>query len=436
MVCGLLLIWLSIYSRPCQRAPKGVQRDEPPCSSGSQAFMQRDETMRKRSLWTLAIAASCLASVGQDTFGQAPRQQRQEARAQRQEARQEARQAVRQNVQPQRLGNQVQYYNQQSWSQLDPWITRNQVPPANRVARVANAAVNATERALNTANAATANTAQRAAFGYSDPNAAGRTWFYDYYTYNPTYYSAPAPNTTVYGSAARYYDLNGDGVYDSLNTFRDSDNDGVYDAYDRYDFAAVAEQAPKPAAEPAPTNFTDAKRHTISGQIEATKVAKVNGNENMVAQVADKQDPEVKVIVDLGAAERWQGKPVQQGDSITATGPVEQVGEKQVLIAESVSIGDQKDVQVSRSAPVLEGQVVDVTRTEVKGTEHTLAIIDDGSTRQIVDLGPSASLKVNIAPQVKLSVQGVPVQVRDRSVLMAERVVVDGQEIPIQRWFR
>lgn len=384
----------------------------------------------KKTWWTLAIVTSCLLSTGQDGFSQTPRQQRLENRAQRAEARQEA----RDSIQAQRLANRTPYYTQQTWTQLDPWITRNQVPPVSRVARAAGAAVNATEQAVNTANTIAANNAAaRAAYGYNAPNAAASTWFYDYYTYSPTYYTAPAPNTTVYGSAARYYDLNGDGVYDSLSTFRDSDNNGVYDVYDRYDFAEF-DQAKQP--EPLPGSFSDAHRHTISGKIEDTKVAKVNGSDNLVAQVADAKTPDQKTIVDLGAAERWQGKPVQQGDMLTATGPVEQVGDKQVLIAETVSVGTQKDVQISRAAPMLEGQVVDVTQTEVKGAQHTLAIVDNGSQRQIVDLGPTNDLKVKVVPQVKVAVQGVPVQLRDRSVLMAERVVIDGQEVPIQRWFR
>lgn len=380
----------------------------------------------KKTVWTLAIVASCLVGTDEVGFGQTPRQQRLEARAERQEA--------RQNLQAQRLANRSQYYTQQTWSQLDPWITRNQVPPLARAARAAGTAVNATEQAINTANTIAANNAAaRAAYGYNAPGAAGTTWFYDYYTYSPTYYSAPAPNATVYGSAARYYDLNGDGVYDTLGSFRSSNNTGVYDVYDRYDFADV-DQAQQPA--PLPGSVTDAHRHTVTGKIEDTKVAKVNGTDNLVAQVADAKNPNQKTIVDLGAAQRWQGKPVQQGDSLTATGPVEQVGDKQVLIAETVSVGNQTNVQIARTAPMLEGQIVDVTHTQVQGADHTLAIIDNGSTRQIVDLGPTNDLKVKIEPQVKVAVQGVPVQVRDRSVLMAERVVVDGQEIPIQRWFR
>jgi hypothetical protein len=372
--------------------------------------------MKKMSL--VALLALSVAVSATTAFAQV-RTPRQERRIERQE---------------QRLDNRGLYYNSQSWTQLDPWITRNQVPAANRAVRAANAAATGAAVAANaTANAARAN----ARFGYSTPAATGAQpgWFYDYYTYSPTYYSPPANGAKVYGSATRYHDLNGDGVYDSLSTFKDSDNNGAYDVYDRYDFV----EAQKDQAQ-ANDNFqdapSDAGRHSVTGKIEATKVAKVNGSENLVVRIAaaGAADNSDVTIVDLGSVDRWKSDAVREGDQLNATGPVEQIGEKLVLIAESASIGQAKAASISRSSPVLEGQVVDVTRAEVKGAEHTLAIVDNGSTRQIIDLGPSAGLKVQIEPKSKIAVRGVPVQVRDRNVIMAETVDINGQQITIQRW--
>jgi len=372
--------------------------------------------MKKLPLITGAVLALTVVGSAATALAQV-RTPRQERRLERQE---------------QRLNNRVQYYNTQSWTQLDPWLTRNQIPAANRVARAANVAATGAAVAANaTANAARTN----ARFGYSTPAVAGSQpgWFYDYYTYSPTYYSPPASGAKVYGSATRYHDLNGDGVYDSLSTFRDSDNNGAYDVYDRYDFVEAQKDQPQ-----ANDNFddapTDASRHSVSGKIEATKLAKVNGAENLVVRIAPAGADSDVTIVDLGAADRWQSGAVREGDQLNATGPVEQIGEKRILIAESASIGQAKAVSISRTSPVLEGQVVDVTRAEVKGAEHTLAILDNGSSRQIVDLGPSAGLKVQIEPRAKIAVRGVPVQVRDRNVIMAESVDVNGQQITIQRW--
>ena len=112
--------------------------------------------MKYRYLLQMSLLVTGMAGMGDLCCGQVdtPRQER---KIERQE---------------QRLNNRVQYYNQQAWTQLNPWITRNQVPAATRAARVADAAVNA---------AAAAN----ARYGYATPNAVGTqpAWFYDYYTY-------------------------------------------------------------------------------------------------------------------------------------------------------------------------------------------------------------------------------------------------------------
>ena len=379
--------------------------------------------MQKVRFLSIALVSASTLLASQISYAQAP------GRAARIEARQD-RQAAR-------LGNRAQYYNQQTWTQLDPWISRNQVRPAPRVARAANVAANVTERALNTgANVANnAAVAANARFGYTNPNVATtpQGWFYDYYTYNPTFYAAPASGATVYGSAARYYDLNNDGVYDSLSTFRDADSNGAYDVYDRYDFAENSNDKNNDGIVDGPT---DANRHTVTGTINATKVAKVNGLESLVVRVADANANanSQATIVDLGSVELWPAQSIKEGDQLTATGPVEQIGDKVVLMAETAAVGNQKAVTIQRFAPRLEGQVVDVTRAEVKGAEHTMVIIESGSGRQIVDLGPADRLKFKVEPQMKIAVQGVPVQLRDHSVVLADRVDLNGQQVVIERW--
>lgn len=416
---------------------------------------------------TLALGTSLLAS--QFLCAQTPRQ---EARQERREQRQAQPPAAQQRQQAaQQLNNRSAYFSDGTWSTLDPWISRNKVQPlprtapagaaanaagraaeagANAVGRAARAAERATERAADAA----ANTANRAAnraaaagnaagatvagaaaanarFGFNNPNVANTkdTWFYDYYSFSPTVYSAGSGDAKAYGSAARYYDYNSDGIYDNLSTFRDSDNDGRFDAYDRLDFADVQNEKTDVAISDGPS---DASRHTVTGAVEAMKVAKVNGSENLVAKLASDRRDGV-TVVDLGAAERWKSDAIREGDQITATGPVEQVGEKQIILAETVSVGKQKEVQIARSGPRLQGMIVDVTNAEVKGAQHTMAIIESESSRQIVDLGPTNSLKVKVQPQTKISVQGVPVQFRDYSVVLADRIELDGQDIVIQR---
>lgn len=365
-----------------------------------------------------SIVITTLASTVGVSFGQVgtPRQER---RIERQE---------------QRLNNRTQYYNPQAWSQLNPWITRNQVPAATRAARAADAAVNIANAAANAT--ATVNTSGR--YGYATGANAGSQpgWFYDYYSYSPTYYSTPATdaNAAAYASAVRYQDTNGDGVYDSAATFSDSSKSGRFDAYDRYDFAELEQKQDKnnDGWSDAPV---DSSRHTVSGKIEATKFAKVNGVESLIVKVATASgDANTPTIIDLGASTQWQSTPVKENDTVTATGPIEQIGDKRVMMADSVVVGQSKQVTITRLSPMIKGEVVDVTQTEVKGKEHTIVVVNNGSDRQIVDLGPTPGLKFKVVPQTQLSVRGVPVQVHDHNIIMADSLDVNGQQINIQRW--
>ncbi len=233
----------------------------------------------------------------------------------------------------------------------------------------------ATEKVLNTANniAKQRQRANQRTVRYVNPNGPGENgWFYDYYTYAPTYYNAPATGATVYGSATRYYDLDNDGVYESLNVFRDSDSNASYDTYDRYDFADVQQpnEAKNQSAEALLDSPEDANRHTVTGKVYASKAAKVNGTQNLIVRLSEaeaKDDSKKATIVDIGPAELWKDRPLQVIDSLTATGPVERIGDKLILIAETVKIGDREPTSICAHRTQMEGQVIDVTTTEVKG---------------------------------------------------------------------
>ena len=397
-------------------------------------------------------------------------EQRQENRETRQEARQEVRQETQKNreqtrdqdsnanqrqenredrreARQQRLGNRSQYYSNDTWNQLDPWIKRNNLTPMERLARAAGVAAGVTEKALNTANevADRANNQASTRYGYMNPNGPGENgWFYDYYSYSPTSYNAPATGSNIYGSATRYYDLDGDGVYENLNVFRDSDSNASYDIYDRYDFAGdeptdksrIDKNQPQ-SAEDLVDSPEDANRHTVSGKVYASKSAKVNGNENLIVRLSEvetKGDKQSAPLIDIGPVAQWKEHPLQVNAMLSATGPIERIGDKRILIAESVKVGDGRELSIARGAPKMEGQVVDVTEAQVKGKTHTLAVIEAESKRQLVDLGPAENLKVKVEPQTKIIVQGVPVRVRNHSIVQAERVSIDGQDITIRRW--
>jgi hypothetical protein len=331
--------------------------------------------------------------------------------------------------QVQRQANRADYYTAQTWQQINPWIQQNGIAPLSNAARTA---VNAAERAI----AQTADAASRrmdGQFGYQDKSQAN-VWFYDYYTYTPTYYSQKSDN--AYAGAIRYFDADNDGVYESCARYRDSDNDGRYDEFDRVDFFAQSSGSTK-TSNPAEdkneyTGPEDARRHTVKGKIEMIKTATVNGNKHLI--VGLNQEKESTMAIDLGSAESMKERNVEVGQLIVATGALETVGEKQVLVADSVKIGDGETITISHYSGVnVTGQVVDVKTTTIGSVESYLAVVEVDGQRQLVDLGPAATYKVKLQPSTKIKLRGIPVRSQEHRVLMADQVELDGEVYTIDR---
>ncbi len=359
----------------------------------------------------LAIALVIISSVGAiSATGQAT--ERRADRNQRQLDRQAS-----------RMINRADYYTVDGWTQVNPWVKQYNIPPVGPVRRAAAGVANATERAVESG----VNTVDRALFGFNDANArlTSDVWFYDYYTYAPSYYVAPGDNATAYSSAIRYYDHDHDGVYESTFNYRDSDKDGKFDEFDRYDYTSVDA---KSETDPSPQ---DARRHSISGKIESKKNVRVNEVDSLIVRV--KQEDGSSVFVDLGPAERMDEVKLEENASIKATGPMERVGELDVLMAETVVIAE-KQFRIERAMPSYSGTVQEVKQFKVSNADHTLVVVETSDGNQLIDLGPASALKVKLAPKEKIVVYGMPVRMHDHRVVMASRFDFDGQTHSVVRW--
>lgn len=312
-----------------------------------------------------------------------------------------------------RMINRYDYYPANTWVQIDPWINQYQIQPVRPLARAA-------DRAIQTG----LNVADRALFGYNDPNPGQNVWFYDYYTYWPSYYVSGTA-ATDYSAAIRYYDTDNDGVYETYSNYRDSDRDGRFDEFDRYDFTSIET---KDDFDGSPS---DAKRHTISGTIDAKRTTSVNKVDFLVVRVKQKDDS--MIVVDLGPADRFANVRIEASDSITATGPMERIGEKDVLMADSVIIAE-KEIRIERPMPSYTGTVRDVKQIDVNNVKHSMVVVETSAGNQLVDLGPVDALKVTVAPQSKIVVYGVPVKSHDHKVVMASRIDLDGKTHSVVRW--
>ena len=341
------------------------------------------------------------------------------------------RRAERNARQLQRQANRADYYSPGTWQNLNPWIRENGVAPLARAANAIGQTVDAATRIGD------------GQFGYRDKSAQN-TWFYDYYTYTPTYYTQRSDDR--YAGAIRYFDADSDGVYDSRSYYRDSDEDGRYDEYDRYDFyndgnseAKVQVEVNSTAGnEPLNTDARDtyrgpedARRHNVQGEIAFTKKAKVNGSDNLLVGINDEN--ETTLAIDLGPVDSLRGQHVEVGNTITAVGVYETIGEKQLLLTDSFRIEGGQSIEVDRAAGLnLTGEIVDIKSTPIGSTDHYIAVVSIDGERQLVDFGPTTTYKVKLQPSTKVTLRGVPVRAQEHRVILAEQVRIGGETFNIQ----
>ncbi|MEO8268796.1 MAG: hypothetical protein ABI557_03685 [Aureliella sp.] len=329
--------------------------------------------------------------------------------------------------QMQRQANRVDYYSADTWQQLNPWIQHAGVAPFSSAATPARSVAAATGNAVKQ----TVDAASRIVdgqFGYQDKSPQS-AWFYDYYTVSPTYYVPQGDDR--YASAVRYFDRDGDGVFEAQSNYRDSDNDGRYDEYDQLDFyqspahdssAAVNDNDKREdKLHSVYEGPEDSRRHRFAGEISMIKNAKVQGQENLV--VALKSPDGATPAIDLGPIDGMQGKHVEVGTQIVANGALQQVGDKQVLIADTVQIGDGKPLGIDRNfGQNYTGEIVDIKTVQTDRAEYYMAVVNIDGEPQLVDLGPTTSYKVALKPSSKITIRGVPVRTRDHRVILAQQI--------------
>lgn len=341
------------------------------------------------------------------------------------------RRAERNARQLQRQVNRGVYYTPQAWQQIDPWVREYEVAPIARAATVV----------------------RDGRFGFRDESQQN-AWFYDYYTYTPTYYVPQTENR--YAEAIRYFDADSDGLFDSRVYYRDSDDDGRYDVYDRLDFYAQAETDARVEAEardidntlPEPADDSrkrstsirgadsfqgpqDSRRHTVEGEIASTKAAQVNGEEHLL--VGLKQNDET-LAIDLGLASNLKGRDVEVGTPMVAVGALEVVGEKDLLVADRFRIGDGEWVEIGASlSREFAGELVDVKTVPIGSTDYYMAIVDGDGERRLIDLGPTSTYQFELQPSTKIVFRGVPVRAQNHQVIMVENVEIGGEVFRINR---
>lgn len=324
------------------------------------------------------------------------------------------------------------YYEDDAWYDITEWLDGNDYNPTDESAGVWNDEVYD--------SAAVESDVDSDWFGY-DRQDETDNWYYDYYDDDYAYYDY-GDDDGMYEYSYSYYDYDDDAYYDAFSSSYDSDDDGFFDSYSyvTFDTAADSKNAEQTKQQVSQQGKAGAaKQSSVSGKVEKTKTVKVRSGDRLVAQVTSDQGK--AVVVDLGpkgqGGEQSATPMVKQGQQISAKGPMIKVGDKQVLLAQTVKVADGQEQQVSRSGRQISGKVAKVKTARIRGQEHQMAIVDLAAGKQIlVDLGRADKLQVEIKEGDQLDISGVPVKVNDKAVIIANSVTKGGEKVKIERTAR
>ncbi len=262
-------------------------------------------------------------------------------------------------------------------------------------------------------------------YGYYEGNDDD-DWFYDYYNED---YVWPYGDTTA---SFAYYDYDGDGIYDAYTAYWD---DGT-EYYTFNDSSRERNKAQKRRGASQGMDKQDrleSKHQMVSGKIEKIKHTTVRNQKHLIAKV--KSDQGKDLCVDLGTKDQIGRSDVSEGKQLSARGPMVHMGDKKLVLAQSVTLNGQTK-QINREGRSIRGEIVSTRKAKVRGDQqHQMAIIKNkqGSKRVAVDLGPADELNLQLSEGDRISVTGPTVKVKDRLVVMANSVDHEGRMAQIKR---
>jgi len=321
-------------------------------------------------------------------------------------------------------------YEDDAWYDVSEWFDGNDYNPTDEaIGRWDNETYDVDE-ALTSSDVDNDIDWSDADFGFYADN--DDDWFYDYYDYDYTDYGDYDGNES-YEYYSRYYDFDNDGVYDAFASYTDSDGDGYYEDMDYYSFSGGDAEENQRQREEAEKDQKSAssKMLTVNGSIETAKKVRTPASTNLVVQL-EQADGEETMLADLGPIDAYDPLP-RLGQDVTVMGSKFKAGEKSILVAQKVKHDDQTKT-VERSGREFTGTVDSLMTLDVRGQSHQVGKIqtDDGKSL-LVDMGPADGLEASVSEGAKITVTGPAVEFRDRLMLVANQITIDGSTESIDR---
>ncbi|MCD0462694.1 hypothetical protein [Roseiconus lacunae] len=258
-------------------------------------------------------------------------------------------------------------------------------------------------------------------YGYREGNE--QDWFYDQYDDGYMYWSDRY--------LTNYYDLNGDGLYDALATYGDNDGDGVYEDFT---YLSLNDDGNSNEGRMRAMNKQMTMKSSplkVNGTVKQTKTVSVRDRDHLV--ITMERNGEGSIVADLGPKDQFDAVP-EEGSDVTVEGLMMKVGEQSLLVAKEATISGKK-VQLERTGRSYQGTVEKSMTAKVRGRTHQIAMLKTKADKKLlVDLGPKDRLD-GLDDGTEIVVQGIPAKVKDRVVLLARKMVQEGQVTEIGRQF-
>lgn len=265
-------------------------------------------------------------------------------------------------------------------------------------------------------------------YGYDD-RYENDNWFYDYYDLGNGYYN-DLNDDGIYDYSYNYYDYDGDGWYDSYYYYQDNDGDGTYDYDTYYTFSDVSDEEKEKSDSQKPQN---SKRQRVSGKVANVKKVSVNDTKHCLVKLQGGEGKRGRYI-DLGPAEKLTDFDIEEGDKISAQGPVIKVNDRRVLVAEKLTMNGNSQ-SITRNDHKVTGEVVDTKKMDIRGRSHLIAVIETNKNgrKRMVDLGAANRIEQSIEEGDKITVTGAPVKVKNKKLILAQTLTANGDSIEIDR---
>lgn len=319
------------------------------------------------------------------------------------------------------VGSHTPFYEDDAWYDVSEWFDGNDYNPTDEaIGRWDNETFSLADNRESTDSDNDWNSAGLA--GYRSGNESD--WFYDYYD--------DGYGRWEYNSYSRFYDSNQDGVYDSYAMYEDNDGDGIYDELNYYATDSASDEGQQQKSEQLAANgqkVLRGKTASVAGTVAKSKMVQVRDEMSLIVMVESADGKQS--YVDMGTNQ--DDLQLFKGDQVAIEGHLLQVNNKPILVAEKASMKNGT-IAIDRDGRQFRGEIESTKTIDVRGQKNQMAKIktSDGKT-MLVDLGPVDALSQKVNEGQTVSVRGVPIKVKDRIVLVARRLMQNGDETMIRR---